>query len=266
MPLVRHPRGDYLFLPGISPYSCGVVSAPGFEIAHVTLHRSVPYRRVFAMIDKHLDDQGRPKAALCGIELRCPRPFTFTGFAEFNAGYARILEDWGLFVDGINPVARTNVAPVVDPPGEPVLFGFSYTRPCDPALPSTFVVSGAGELPEGVLAHEAIVRVGETSPGAMIEKASFVMGLMEARLNGLGGTWSGVTAVNIYTVHPLERILPEVILKRIGSAGEHGVRWFFSRPPIVGIEFEMDVRGRYEQALSGSDVTLSTLRTSHVYD
>jgi hypothetical protein len=243
MPLIPHPDGDYLFLPGISPYSCGVVSAPRFEIAHVTFRSPVVYSRMFDLIEQHLKDNGRPKAALCGIELRSPHPFSFDGFAEFNAGYSKTLEDWGLFVDGINPVARTNVAPEVDPPSEPALFGFSYTRPCDPSLPPTFVVSGAGELPEGILAPEAIIRVGDTSSEAMIEKASFVMELMESRLHGLRADWSGVTDVDIYTVHALETILPDVILKRIGSAGVLGVRWFFSRPPIEGIEFEMDVRG-----------------------
>ena len=47
MPLTDHPAGDYRFLPGIAPYSCGVVSAPGFEIAHVTLHRPAPYGHGF---------------------------------------------------------------------------------------------------------------------------------------------------------------------------------------------------------------------------
>jgi hypothetical protein len=201
--------------------------------------------------------QRHPKAALCGIELRSPRPFTFSGFAEFNAGYSKILEDWGLFVDGINPVARTNVAPEVDPPSEPGLFGFSFTREFDlflpPVLPPTFVVSGARELPEGVLAHEAIIRVGDTSSEAMIEKASLVMDLMKTRLHGLGVAWSRVTEVNIYTIHALERILPKVILNRIGAVGALGVRWFFSRPPIVGIQFEMDLRGCSEQDSSGSD-------------
>ncbi|MFO0892933.1 MAG: hypothetical protein U0790_27815 [Isosphaeraceae bacterium] len=243
MSLVRHPDGDYLFLPGISPYSCGVVSAPGFEVAHVTFRRPLPYRDAFDRIRDHLAAEGRPRAALCAIELRSPCPFTFQGFSEFNAGYSRILEDWGLFVDGVNPVARTNVAPEVGPPGEPVLFAFSYTRPCDPTQPPTFVVSGAGELPEGVLAHESIIRVGETSSEAMIAKASFVMDLMEDRLHGLGAEWLDVSDVDVYTVHPLERILPEVILKRIGVAGTLGIRWYFSRPPIVGIEFEMDLHG-----------------------
>jgi hypothetical protein len=38
-------------------------------------------------------------------------------------------------------------------------------------------------------------------------------------------------------------LLPDVILGRMGAASIHGIRWFFSRPPIVGIEYEMDVRG-----------------------
>ena len=37
----------------------------------------------------------------------------------------------------------------------------------------------------------------------MIEKASFVMDLTETRLHALGADWSGVTDVNIYTVHAL---------------------------------------------------------------
>jgi hypothetical protein len=42
MTLTDHPSGGYRFLPGIAPYSCGGVSSPGFEIAHVTLHRPAP--------------------------------------------------------------------------------------------------------------------------------------------------------------------------------------------------------------------------------
>ena len=243
MPLTDHPHGDYRFLPGIAPYSCGVASTAGFEIVHVTLHRPVAYRRGFDEIERFLDSGGRPRAALCGIELRSPCPYSFGGFAEFNARYARILEGWGLFVEGVNPVARTNVAPGVSPPGEPVLYGFSYSRPCDPSLPPTFVVAGAGELPEGVLTTEGIVRAGDISPEGIVAKATFVMDLMERRLRGLGGDWPAVTAIDVYTVHPVGRLLPEVILGRAGAAGTHGIRWFYSHPPIVGIEYEMDLRG-----------------------
>jgi hypothetical protein len=243
MPLLDHPTGNYRFLPGIAPYSCGVISSPGFEIVHAILHSPVPYRDGFGVIERHLTAEGRPKPALCAVELRSPRPFSFDGFARFNEGYSRILEGWGLFVADANPVARTNVAPAVGAPGEPSLYGFSYTRPSTDSDPPTFVVAGAGELPEGVLSPEAIVRNGETSDDAIAEKATFVMGLMQRRLNGLGTDWAQVTAIDIYTMHPIDRLLPEVILGQVGRASVHGVRWFYSRPPIVGIEFEMDVRG-----------------------
>ncbi len=54
MPLIDHPLGNYRFLPGIAPYSCGVVSVPGFEIVHVTFQRPVPYRDGFERIAQHL--------------------------------------------------------------------------------------------------------------------------------------------------------------------------------------------------------------------
>jgi hypothetical protein len=243
MSLTHHPTGDYSFLPGIAPYSCGVVSVLGFEIVHVTLHRPVPYRQGFGRIEQHLATEGRRRSALCAIELRSPRPFSFEGFAEFNAGYTRILESWGIFVEGVNPVARTNVAPAVNPLSEPVLYGFSYSRPCARSMPPTFVVAGAGELPEGTLTADAIVRAGDTSSEGIAAKASFVMDLMENRLKTLGGEWSMVTALDIYTVHPIERLLSNEVLKRVGSAAAHGVHWYYSRPPIVDIEYEMDLRG-----------------------
>jgi hypothetical protein len=202
-----------------------------------------PYRAGFERIAAHLEAAGRPKAALCGIELRSPSPFSFPGFAAFNGEYAAILREWGLFVGDVNPVARTNVAPVVGPPAEPALYGFSYSRPCPNPQPLTFVVAGAGELPEGILAAESIVAAGDTSPRGIAAKAEFVMGLMESRLRGLGADWPLVNAIDVYTVHSLDSILPDLVLKRAGHAGIHGVRWHFSRPPITGIEFEMDLRG-----------------------
>jgi hypothetical protein len=243
MPLIEHPTGGYRFLTGIAPYSRGVVSATGHEIVHAVLRRPVPHVQGFDLIEKHLAAEERPLTALCGVELRCPTPYSFEGFAEFNGGYAQILEGWGLFVDGVNPVARTNVAPEINPPAEPVLYGFSYARPCDPSRPPTFVVAGAGELPEGVLAAEAIVRAGDDSPEAIGAKAMFVVRLMEDRLVDLGVGWPEVTDIDVYTVHPIDRLLPRVVLHRAGPAAVHGTRWFYSRPPIVGIEYEMDLRG-----------------------
>ena len=243
MSLTDHPTGHYRFLPGIAPYSCGVVSMPGFEIVHVTYHQPIPYRRGFEAIANYLSSLGRPKAALCGIELRSPKPFTFSGFAAFNAAYESILQEWGVFVDGVNPVARTNVAPVVCPPSEPVLYGFSFSQRCLLDLPPTFVVAGAGELPEGILAREGIVALGDTSADGLKTKSQFVMNLMESRLHGLQVDWPMVSTVNCYTAHNLTSLLPEIILGRIGSASVHGVTWHYSQPPIEEIEYEMDLRG-----------------------
>lgn len=243
MPLVDHPTGNYRFLPGIAPYSCGAASAPGFEIVHAIFQRPLPYRAGLESVAEFLAAEGRPRAALCGVELRSPRPYGFQGFAEFNAGYAAILERWGLFVDGVNPVARTNVAPVVAAPSEPVLYGFSFTRPCAAGLPPTFVVAGAGELPEGVLAREEIIALGDTSPAGLATKARYVMDLMESRLHGLGVDWPAVTAADVYTAHPLAPLLPEIVLGRMGVSSVHGIHWHFSRPPIQDIEYEMDLRG-----------------------
>jgi hypothetical protein len=242
MPLIDHPTGNYRFLPGIAPYSCGAVAAPGFEIVHATFQAPPLYRVGFERIAQHLAVSGRPKAALCGIELRCPQPYTFAGFATFNAEYAAILENWGVFVDGINPVPRTNVAPVVGAPTEPLLYGFSFTRPAADKPPYTIIVAGGGELPEGVLAREAIVSLGDVSTIGLAAKAKFVMNLMENRLHGLGGDWSQASTVEIYTIHPIDGLLPEIVLGRIGSAAIHGVHWHYTRPPIEEIEFEMDLR------------------------
>ncbi len=136
MPLINQPAGGYQFLPGISPYSCGVVARPGFEIVHVTFQRPPAYETGFERILEILESLQRPRAALCSVSLRSPRPYSFQGFADFNREYASILKAWGIFVDDVNPVARTNVAPIINPPTVSVLHGFSFTQPCPANLPA----------------------------------------------------------------------------------------------------------------------------------
>jgi hypothetical protein len=77
------------------------------------------------------------------------------------------------------------------------------------------------------------------------------MDLMERRLRGLGGDWPAVTAIDVYTVHPVGRLIPEVVLGQDRPVASHGVRWFYSRPPIVGIEYEVDLRGVRTELRSG---------------
>ena len=70
---------------------------------------------------------------------------------------------------------------------------------------------------------------------------------MEGRLRGLGAAWEQVTVSNIYTVHDVNALLAAEILPRIAPAGQHGVIWHYARPPIVSIEYEMDLLGGVNQ-------------------
>ncbi|MEQ9410487.1 MAG: hypothetical protein RIK87_22320 [Fuerstiella sp.] len=243
MTLQHHPSGDYSFVPGIAPYSCGVVSDPGFEIVHVTFTDMVSWQEGFRRVESFLASEQRPKTALCAMSLRSPVPFTFEGFSRFNAEYASVLKDWGVFADGTNPVARTNVVPELVPPPQPSLYGFAYTRPCSADLPPTFVVAGAGELPEGVLNRDGIVALGNLTAEGIVCKTSFVMGLMQERLRKLGVGWDSVTTTNVYTIHPADDAVRQIVNPAIEAAGIHGITWHYTRPPIQDIEFEMDVRG-----------------------
>jgi hypothetical protein len=176
------------------------------------------------------------------MELRSPRPFTFQGFNDFNAGYIDVLKRWGIFLESVNPVARTNIAPKVGAPAEPSLYGFSYTAPST-SKRKTFIVAGAGELPEGSLDPHDVVRRGETSADALREKAKFVMGLMTGRLQGLQVGWNDVTTTEVYTVHPIWQLLDKELAGAMGASAIHGITWHYSAPPIETIEFEMDLRG-----------------------
>lgn len=247
---IDHPVGNYRFYPGIAPYSAGVVAMPGHEIIRVTLPQTLPYRQGFDLIDSHLRALGRPRQALCAVELRLPAARSFTGFIDFNRDYRAILAEWEILVGEENPVARTNVAPAFAPPSEPSLYAFSYTVP-SPLTRPTFIVAGAGDLyDQAVLSTEAVVRPGESSAHALCEKAAVVMACMEGRLFGLGMDWSGVTATNVYTVYPVRPLLVEGILQKIGPAAAHGITWHYSHPPIADLAFEMDLRGiRQEQRL-----------------
>jgi hypothetical protein len=153
-----------------------------------------------------------------------------------------------LLRDGLNPVSRTNVAPAYAPPTESLMHAFAYTVPASTAnQPPSFVIAGAGELRDGVLVAEGIVCRGQTTPEAMRKKADFVMKVMETRLDGLGARWDLLNQINVYTVHPLEHFIEDVVLSRLGPARRMGIHWHHTRPPVQEIEYEMDMRGVHRE-------------------
>jgi len=247
--LIGFADGGYAFIPGGFPYCQGVRALDGFAIERARFADPVPLAQGFAAIEAYLESIGRPRTALCAAELRSPKPFSISGFAEFNKGYVATLTQWRLFRDGVNPVARSNVAPQIAPPAEPSFYAFCYTVPA-PRPASSFVVSGSGEWPGGGKFPGDIVAHGDLSAAGLLAKASWVLDAMQGRLTDLGLAWRDVTAAQVYTVHDLHAALRDGIVPRAGNGP--GITWHYCRPPIEELEFEMDVRGvAVERVLPG---------------
>ena len=241
--------GGYRYLPSVFQYSGGVAAEPGFTIERVRLRRPVSLGEGFDIVERHLAAIGRPLTAFCACELRSPAPFSEGGFVSFNQEYVQTLERWGIYRDGVNPVARTNVAPLIDPPTEVSLFAFSYTTPVAIETPA-FIVAGGGEAAEGKGDYrERIVGWQDLSPEGMRAKVTFVIAAMTARLDALGFAWADATDANAYTVHNFGSLVPELF----GEAGliPNGLTWQLCRPPVIDIEFEMDVHGPGRQLVLG---------------
>jgi hypothetical protein len=238
---VRREAGGYWFLPSIRAFSRGVVADDDHEIVRARTDGQVPVADLPALVRRVVVvEHGRPPAAVCAVELRSPRPFTQQGFDDFNKGYAAMLDELGITVDGVNPVARTNVVPLLDPPAEPVVFGFSFTVPRSAGGGPTYVVAGAAETTvDGP--GTGIVREGETGADALREKAAVVLARMTERLQALGARRELLTTAHVYTPHALAPELCAAIAREAGDR-DGSFRLHPSRPPVEGLEFEMDMR------------------------
>jgi hypothetical protein len=241
--------GGYAYIPGVFQYSAGVAALPGFRIERVRFAEPVPLAHGFGRIAEHIRSAGRPLTAFCACELRSPAPFTEAGFIAFNRVYVGTLGEWGLFRDEINPVARSNVCPELDPPSEPSFHAFAFTVGAADAPPS-FVIAGSGEAPEGKGSYgDYIVARGDVSSAGMRRKAQAVLGEMERRLAAVGATWRDTTAVQLYTVHDIHPFLGAELVRR--GATRHGLTWHFCRPPVVELDYEMDCRGVAVERVQG---------------
>lgn len=226
-------RGGYRFLPiegpfSGAPFSAGVAAEPGFEIARVHAPRNTPLNEGFRIVERTLQSEARPIAALCATELRIPKPMTRKGFEEFNRAYVDQIQEWGLVDDGHVPVARTNVAPEIEPPAEPCLHAFCYAA-SGTSLRPTFVVSGA---PEAVGTEGGL-------PGYWADMVKAI----EERLGALGVEWADATETQFYGPRRAYELFARDQLPRLPEMARPGLRWVFSLPPIDDLNLEIDVRG-----------------------
>jgi hypothetical protein len=239
------PAGNYRFIPAVFQYSSGAAALPGHEIERVRFDRMPPLAEGFALIAKHIQAAGRPLTSFCACELRSPAAFTEDGFRIFNEHYVKTLAQWGLFDGTINPVARSNVCPEIDPPAEPSFYAFSFTRPSgetsSPGTTPSFVIAGGAESREGSGSYpERTVRYRDLSPEGLREKVRFTVGSMESRLGAFGFGWKDTTAVQAYTVHDFHPAISDELVRR--GAMRSGLTWHFARPPVIDLEYEMDCR------------------------
>jgi hypothetical protein len=234
------PAGGYRFIHGVFQYSCGVAALPGFRIVRVRFQTPVPLAEGFRRIGAIVTGAGRPLTAFCACELRSPKPFTEDGFRAFNEVYVVTLKAWGIVEGERNPVARSNVCPAADPPSEPSFYAFCYTVPDTNGntLPM-FVISGSAEAAEGGPGY-TIIRANDTSAGAMREKAVYVLGTMERRMDALGFAWHDTTATQVYSVQDIHPFAGDELVRR--GAAHAGLTWHYCRPPVTGLEYEMDCR------------------------
>ena len=231
----------YRYLPYAFQYSGGVEALAGYQIERVELSQPLPLAEGFNWIEQYLKRIGVPLVGFCACELRSPAQFTDAGFIAFNRHYTQTLKSWGVMKnDDDNPVARSNVIPPLHKPSEPSFFAFCYARPV-PGASGSFVIAGSGEAGDGPAPYsERSIRWGETSPDAMRDKAVFVLRRIEERMAAFGKTWADTTATQVYAVHDLNGHMEQEIVRR--GAAQHGLTWHFARPPVEGLEYEIDCR------------------------
>ena len=236
--LIENSQGNFTFIRGIGPFSAGVRAHPGFAIVHAAFRPFVPLVSGYNRIERHLRELTRPIAALCGMQLRIPRPLSRDGFEEFNRPYIAKLRGWGLEIDGANPVTRTNVALEVGAVTEPALAGFFYTTPTPQNAPS-WVLSGVPEIAsrDGAI---KVVAPGHTSAEGLRQKTQCILDILARHLAELQLSWDQATAINLYGVHDLHPLMESIILPAFGAGSRNGITWHYSRPPVIGLELELD--------------------------
>ena len=237
--LLHNPNGNYRFVSTPGPFSSAALADSGFALVHAVLQPWIDLEPGYVLIERHLQMASRPVAALAGLELRIPEPFSPRAFEEFNQPYVAQLRSWNLAIDGAIPLTRTNVAPALNPIAHPQLAGFFYTVPAN--LPVIdFILSGAAEIRPGPDGRPAITARGDTSPTGLRLKAEAILASLTATLTAMNLTWDAAREANIYTVHDVHPLIASPLMPSLASAALNGLRFHHARPPVTGLDLELD--------------------------
>ena len=241
------PAGGYRYCAG-GQFSGGVAAEPGFALRRARFRTPLPLAEGLAAARALITAAGRPPEALALCELRSPAPLPIGEFIAFNDRYLGLLRDNGFPATGPYPIGRSNLAPVLAPPAEVMLFAVTFTVPANGPGGADFFVSGKPEnraTPPGTPWAEGIVGGADTSAEGMRVKATHVMAELRARVAELGGDWAAITGAQAYTIHPLEPVLETVVGALPLAWG--GLTLVPAHPPVTGLAFEVDVRSVSEE-------------------
>ena len=234
--MISRPGGGFRFLPANPVFAHGAVAEPGFAIVHGLLSRWLPLEQGYALAEHHLKAAGRPMQALCGMELRLPRQLSFEEYTAFNVPYVQRLERWDVVHKRLNPVSRTNVAPAAGAPAEASLHAFTYTVPYDGTM-KTFTMSGMVERGPG----GSTIAQGDDSADGMQSKFAYVIGAVTDQIAEFGFKWGDATHVELYTGAEVPGAFGALAVRASGALAR-GIRWHHGRPPVVGLELELEAR------------------------
>ena len=239
--VIDFPPGGYRFIKGSLAYSLGVAALPGFRLQRVRFQSPIPLGDAFRRMADMIADAKRPASALAACELRSPAQFTEAGFRTFNERYLALVRDLGFSgLAETNPISRTNVCPSDHALSDASIYAFSYAVE-DPGARPSFILAGAVDLMSGDKdLRDLIVALDQVDLVGIRKKARHALEELERRMSLLGFDWSMTTGNGLYCVHDIFQALTGEIAVR--GAAPAGITWHLCRPPIGGLEFEMDAR------------------------
>lgn len=234
MPTVSTDHGfAYIPLPS-RPFSAGVIALRSHALVRVCPRAALSLQAGLALAASHLGAEGLPLGALAALELRMPAALSGEDFAAFNQRYTAALRESGFLAGDAIPIARSNMAPLFDPPAETRLHAFTYAAPRAGAGGLDFLISGKPEL-----GAAGTIAPGNVSPSGIAAKARFVIAALQETTAALGADWHAITAAQLYTMHPLDGAM--AVLAECGMFTP-GLTLVAGAPPVLGLDFEIDVR------------------------
>lgn len=239
MKLELHPNKKFSYIPAISAYSSGVVPSLGYCLVGLRFNEPLNFLSALNYLYDYLPRVDLDPFNIVSFEFRCPQPFSFAGFDDFNTVYFNELGRRKLLIGEINPIARTNVSPLLTELSEPVLFG-SHVLKETSQLNNDFVVAGSGEV-KGPLDPGNIIARADLSQRGLEEKVNFVLEEMLNRLLTLKEKYIEPTEINVYTVHHIPNLI-DIINDHLPGLAKSCVHLWKCAPPILEVEFEMDLR------------------------